>query len=207
MSARPEAVIVRTGVANVASVVAALDRLGVSAVVDDARDRVEAAELLVLPGVGSFGAGMRRLREAGLVEPLRARIRAGRPTLAMCLGLQLLGRASAETPGVAGLGVCDVEAAHFPDTVRAPQFGWNAVAPEAGDGLVAPGFAYFANSYRFETAPDGWRVSWAEHGGRFVAALERGAVLACQFHPEISGPWGAALMERWLITAREAVPC
>jgi imidazoleglycerol phosphate synthase glutamine amidotransferase subunit HisH len=85
----------------------------------------------------------------------------------------------------------------FADGVRVPQFGWNRVVPEPGCRLVEPGYAYFANSYRVLEAP-GCAVATAEHGGRFIAALERAGVLACQFHPELSGAYGHDLIARWL---------
>jgi imidazoleglycerol phosphate synthase glutamine amidotransferase subunit HisH len=74
--------------------------------------------------------------------------------------------------------------------------GWNRVEP-AGDGL-AGGYAYFANSYRVQAPPAGWSRAWTEYGAPFVAALRRGDVLACQFHPELSGAYGLGLLRRWL---------
>jgi imidazoleglycerol phosphate synthase glutamine amidotransferase subunit HisH len=115
--------------------------------------------------------------------------------------MQLLGASSEETPGVAGLGIVDVGATRFPAGVTVPHFGWNTVDPESGFGGCERGYAYFANSYRFELgaddAPEGWAVATSDHGGRFIAAMRRGAVLACQFHPELSGAWGAALIRGW----------
>jgi len=174
---------------------------------DDARS-VEEAERLVLPGVGSFGAAMTQLRSRGLVEPLAQRIRAGRPTLAICLGLQLLGSGSEESPNVAGLDVFPERATRFDSCVRVPQLGWNLLTTNSASRLIRPGYAYFANSYRFTRAPVGWRAAWSDHGGRFVAALERGCVLACQFHPELSGVWGVALLRRWVVASEaEFVEC
>ena len=155
------------------------------------------ADRVVLPGVGSFGATMAGLREAGLDDALAARVRAGRATLAMCVGLQVLFEASDESPDVSGLGAIPGRVGRFPDAVRVPQFGWNRIAPAPGCRLVAPGYAYFANSYRVLEAP-GCAVATAEHGGRFLAALERDRVLACQFHPELSGAYGHELIARWL---------
>lgn len=190
--------VLRTGVANLASVLAGLRRAGTDAcLVDDARS-VEEAERLVLPGVGSFGAAMTRLRARGLVEPLVQRIRAGQPTLAICLGLQLLGAGSEESPNVAGLDVFPERAARFDSCVRVPQLGWNHIATDSASRFLRPGYAYFANSYRFAQAPAGWQVAWSDHGHSFVAALERGCLLACQFHPELSGAWGVALLRRWM---------
>ena len=133
---------------------------------------------------------------------MRDRIAQDRPTLAICLGLQLLCRSSAESPCVRGLGVVDADVDALRGA-RVPQFGWNDVTPAPGCSLVEPGFAYFANSYALRAAPEGWAASMAKHGEPFVAAVERGALLACQFHPELSGLWGDLLLRRWL--RREAV--
>ena len=139
----------------------------------------------------------RRLRERGSDAALVERVEADRPTIAICVGHQLLFTGSDESPGVRGLGMIDAHVGRYPETVRVPQFGWNALEPEEACDLIEPGYAYFANSYRAIAAP-GWRVAGAEHGGRFVAAMERGRVLACQFHPELSGAYGHALLSRWL---------
>jgi len=195
-------VVVRTGVANVASITAALARLGVATVVTARPDEVERASMVVLPGVGAFGAGMSALCGAGLAEVLRGRVVAGRATLAVCLGMQLLCESSHESPGTAGLGVIHGSIERFGDGVRVPQVGWNRVHAGPGCTAVESGWAYFANSYRMRSAPDGWEAAMSEYGGGFVAALERGPVVACQFHPELSGPWGLALMRRWMERAR-----
>jgi len=192
--------IVRTGVANTASVVSAFKRLGARAVLTSERAEVERAERLVLPGVGSFGSIMQTLVEHGLVEALRERIYAGAPTLAICLGMQILGVSSEESPGVAGLGVIGGACRRFDARgVRVPQLGWNSVAPGPGCHILEPGMAYFANSYRLTEPPSGWALALTDYAGPFVSALEREGVLACQFHPELSGRWGLALIERWLV--------
>lgn len=206
MGARERVVIVRTGVANTASVGAAFERLDTPTTITDDPAGVEDARLLVLPGVGSFEAGMARLTEAGLVEPLARRISDGRPTLAICLGMQLLCRASEESPGVDGLGCLEAVLIRFTSAPTVPQIGWNRIDPVPGAAIIEPGFAYFANSYRLTSAPPGWTPAWSDYAGPFVAALERGPILACQFHPELSGPYGLDLMARWLIRAREGAP-
>jgi glutamine amidotransferase len=195
---RPKVLVVPTGTANMASVIAGLERAGAGARLTADAGEVLGADRLVLPGVGALGAAMQRLSGDGLVEALTARLREGRPTLAVCLGLQILCESSAESPGVPGLGVLKGRAEKFPGSVRVPQIGWNRVEAENGCRLVESGYAYFANSYRLKDPPDGWSVAFSDHGGRFVAGLERGAVLACQFHPELSGRWGLALIRRWL---------
>ena len=191
----PTVLVVPTGTANMASVLAGLERAGANARVTADPDEVLSGDRLVLPGVGALGAAISRLSRDGLVEALTARLREGRPTLAVCLGLQILCESSAESPGVRGLGILEGRSEKFPQSVRVPQIGWNRVEGENGCRLIENGYAY---SYRLIDPPAGWNAAFSDHGGRFVAALERGLVLACQFHPELSGQWGLALIRRWL---------
>src|SRR5690606_34637384 len=172
-----DCVIVPTGVANRASVLAGLAAAGAAPrVARDASD-LRDAEAVVLPGVGSFDAGVAALALGGLDAALRERIAEGRPTLAVCLGMQLLLDGSDESRrGAAGLGVVRGRAQRFAGGVRVPQIGWNAVQAEPGCSLLESGVAYFANSFRLVERPAGFGVASAEHGGRFVAALERGAL-------------------------------
>lgn len=190
-------VLIETGLANLASVEAALRRLGAETRRSQRADDVRAAEHVVLPGVGSFGAGRAALRQGGLDRALRERVAENRPTLGICLGFQLLTEGSAEAPGVAGLGVLPGQVRRLPGGVAVPQLGWNAVAVEDA-GLLHSGVACFAHSYALFDAPAGAQCGWTEHGARFVAAAARGRLLGCQFHPELSGAWGAALLGRWL---------
>jgi glutamine amidotransferase len=192
-----EVLVLPTGTANLASVLAAFARLGAPARIADDPAEIEEAARVVLPGVGTFGATMAGLREAGLDVAIAARAGRGAHILAMCVGLQVLFETSEESPGSEGLGVLAGSVGRFPDTVRVPQFGWNRIEPESGCRYLEPGYAYFANSYRALAAP-GCTVARATHGDTFVAAVERGALLACQFHPELSGAFGHRLMARWL---------
>ena len=199
-------VVVPTGVANLASVRAGLERAGGAPRLAESASDVARAAAVVVPGVGTFRSGATALARLGLAPVLRERIAAGRATLCVCLGMQLLLEGSEESPGTAGLGIAAGIARRFPDAVRTPQFGWNAVEAEPGCRLLRSGFAYFANSYRLVAPPRGFAGAFAEHGGRFVAGFEKGAVLACQFHPELSGPLGRAVLEDWLaIAAHEEV--
>src|SRR3989475_7670300 len=120
--------------------------------------------------------------------------------------MQMLCKGSDETPGIAGLGLIAGTCRRLPDGVRVPHLGWNAVTPQSDRGLVATGVAAFANSYALRDAPARWTPAWTTHGVRFVAALERPGVLACQFHPELSGAYGAAPLERWLTGATPVPP-
>ena len=194
--------LIETGVANTASVEAAFRRIGCGVVSTCDPEKVEGAQYLVLPGVGSFGAGMHALEEANLVETIRRRVELGRPTLAICLGMQLMTRGSEESPNVMGLGVIDAWVTAFPTTVNVPQFGWNTI-DNGAQSVGAGGYVYFANSFRLATTDlPGWDVSVADYGGPFCGAVERGAVLACQFHPELSGAYGAGILSGWIERGR-----
>ncbi len=194
----PEVVVVPTGTANLASVRAALMRLGARPRLAEDAAMIEDASHVVLPGVGSFGAAMAGLREAGLDAALAARVTGGRATLAMCVGLQVLFEASDESPEARGLAVLPGRVGRFPESVRVPQFGWNrvdAASPAAACSSPATPTSRTAIACSRRRAA---AVATAEHGGRFVAALEQGRVLACQFHPELSGAYGHELIARWL---------
>jgi imidazole glycerol phosphate synthase glutamine amidotransferase subunit len=178
-------VIVDSGVANLASIAGAFRRLGVTPVVSADAGVVRDAARIVLPGVGAFGTGMASLRSRGLDAVIRDHASRGTPILAICLGMQLLCEASEETPGVTGLGIALGTCRRLPGHVRIPHLGWNAVSADQGARFVATGVAAFANSYALHDSPDGWTAAWTTHGVPFVAALERGPLLACQFHPEL----------------------
>lgn len=193
-----QVLIIKTGVANIASMIVAFERLGRQAILTEDPEAVRQADHVVLPGVGAFGAGIDQLDALGMRSAVVQRVSDDRPLLAVCLGLQLLCESSEESPGMAGLGVVPEEVTRFPDDVRIPQFGWNEVEAASGCEYLRDGYAYFANSYRLGAIPDGWSGATSEHGGPFVAALERGRTLACQFHPELSGQWGQDLLARWL---------
>ena len=193
-----DVVIVDSGVANLASIAGAFRRLGASVDVTADPATARGAARLVLPGVGAFGAGMTTLRSHGLDSAIQDVAARGSPLLGICLGMQLLCDASEETPGVRGLGVIAGTCRRLPRDVRIPHLGWNSVSPDPGARLMSAGVAAFANSYALRESPTGWTSAWSTHGVPFVAALERGSILACQFHPELSGGYGAALLGRWL---------
>lgn len=204
-----EVAVAATGVANVASVSACLERLGARPRPTLDPEELRAARAVILPGVGSFSAGVSALQRAGVRDVLGERAAQGRPLLAICLGMQLLTRSSEEAPGLQGLGALPAVTRRLRGAARLPHFGWNRVetAKDAEPGMVEDGDAYFAHTYALvptdELTAAGWRVACTTEGGGFVSAAERGATLACQFHPELSGAFGAGLVKRWL--ARAAV--
>lgn len=188
--------IIDSGVANLAAVESALSALGVEYTITGDPEVVLAASHVVLPGVGRFSAGLETLRRGGLDAAVREVHERGTPLLAVCLGMQMLGEGSDESPDTPGLGIVPGRFLRLPATVRVPHLGWNQVSPEEGSGLVA-GTAAFANSYYLPSAPDGWGAAWTTHGTRFVSMLAQGRTLACQFHPELSGPFGMGLIQDW----------
>jgi len=198
----PDVVIVDSGVANLASIRSGFGRLGARVAVTRDPAVVRQASHVVIPGVGAFGAGMDALRAHALDGAIADVAAHGTAVLGICLGMQLLCEASDETPGVSGLGVIPGVCRRLPAEVRVPHLGWNTVTAAANMRLVATGVAAFANSYALRDAPGGWTAAWTTHGVPFVAALERDNVLACQFHPELSGAYGAGLLQRWLTGAR-----
>lgn len=197
--------VIPTGTANIASVMAAFNRLGARPVLATNPEVVEEARRVVLPGVGAFAPAMEQIDQIGMRSVVARRVEEGRPTLAICLGMQLLCSDSDESPGHPGLGVISESITRFGTDLRVPQLGWNQVVPAAGSRFLRHGWAYFANSFKLSQVPDGWQGALTDYGGRFVSALERGDVLACQFHPELSGSWGAGLLDRWLTETGERV--
>lgn len=203
-----DVLIVDTQVANIASMIAALKRLGATPRLSQDPHEIAQAAHVVLPGVGAFGPGMQNLESLGIQDALKERITQDKHTLCVCLGLQLLTKSSEEAPGVQGLGVLNAHVVRFehPD-VLVPQLGWNKVSPREGCVFLQEGYAYFANSFHLDRIPEGWHGATSTHGDTFVAAVERGHVLACQFHPELSGAWGLALMERWITHTGAPTTC
>ncbi len=198
MTGLTEVTVVRTGTANLASIKAGLLRVGAMPRISNDSREIASADRVVLPGVGAFGAAVEELKDHDLMSVLRDRIETLQPTLAICLGMQLLGEGSEEDPDIAGIGAIPTIATRFTNRVKVPQLGWNRIEPESGCRYLTPGFAYFANSYRLTGIPAGWSAATTEYDGEFVSALERGQVVACQFHPELSGTWGLDLLRRWL---------
>ena len=189
--------IIDSGVANLASVRSAFAALGVESVVTREPGLVKEATHVVLPGVGRFEAAMKTLRADALDRAIVEVHEAGRPLLAVCLGMQLLGVGSEESPGVLGLSIVPGRFVRLPQSVRVPHLGWNRVEADASSPVPA-GMAAFANSFCLMEAPSGWGAAWTTHGSRFVSALGTGRTLACQFHPELSGEYGMGLLRTWL---------
>ncbi len=199
--------IIDTGCSNSASLIAALEREGVSTSLTRDAAAIAQSAAVVLPGVGTFGDAMQSLEGSDLPLALAERLEAGRATLCICVGMQVLAESSEESPGVAGLGLVPGRLRAFPPGVRSPQIGWNQVTRDGRQDADAPlGEAYFVNSYRLIQAPRDWDCLWSDHGAPFIAAIQRGAFLGTQFHPELSDHFGQALLRDWLQLAFPEAP-
>jgi imidazole glycerol-phosphate synthase subunit HisH len=199
-------VVLDYGSGNIRSAERAVARAGAEVTVTTDTRLATAADGLVVPGVGAFAACMAGLVAIGGPEIIATRLAAGRPTLAICVGHQVLFEAGIEH-GLRAEG-CNI----WPGLVerlqaeRLPHMGWNTIQAPGGSLLfarVASERFYFVHSYgvrALPAAPDR-RITWAEHGGdRFVAAVEEGALWSTQFHPEKSGDAGARLIRNWVGT-------
>lgn len=186
------------GSGNLRSAQRALERVGAPVTVTADLDLARECAALVVPGVGAFAACMAGIAAVGGIEIVRERVAAGRPVLGICVGMQVLFD-SGDEHGVhtEGLGVLPGKVERLHADVL-PHMGWNTVdaPPESAlfAGLSGASY-YFVHSYA-ALSTEGI-VTTAEHGDRFVAAVERGALSATQFHPEKSGDAGAALLANW----------
>ena len=204
-------VVLDYGSGNLRSAAKALETTGVAVEVTSDFDRAINADGLVVPGVGAFAsciAGLKSVRGEQIIE---RRIAGGRPVLGICVGMQVLFAGSQEHAQDLHLGLDQ-----WPDVVKAldapvlPQMGWNTVEAPVGSQMfkgIAEQRFYFVHSY----AAQSWslredahylpaKVTWAEYGSRFVAAVENGPLWATQFHPEKSGDAGLALLGNWVQT-------
>ncbi|MEO5980927.1 MAG: imidazole glycerol phosphate synthase subunit HisH [Pedococcus sp.] len=200
------------GSGNVRSAVRALEHVGAQVTLTGDRHLALECDGLFVPGVGNFHACMAGLRAAGGPLVIETRLAGGRPVLGVCVGMQVLFDGSDEPSGSPQEGLGE-----WPGTVArlraevVPHMGWTEVDAPADsrlfDGVESERF-YFVHSYGVQdwvleppmgafaaVAP---RVTWADHGGRFVAAVENGPLSATQFHPEKSGDAGLALLENWV---------
>ncbi len=199
---RRRVVVLDYGSGNLRSAERALARVGADVVVSTDADDGRDADGLVVPGVGAFAACMAGITAVHGGEVVRARVASGRPVLGICVGMQVLfdggDEHGVETPGLAVLPG-EVSALHAPVL---PHMGWNTVSPPAGSllfaGVEGERF-YFVHSYAARPSGRSGETT-AQHGEVFLAAVERGALAATQFHPEKSGDAGAQLLENWLET-------
>ena len=186
---------------NAPSVGYALERLGLEHRLVGTAVDLDGCDRIVLPGVGAARATLDSLRQSGLVEPMARRVHDdGVPFLGICMGLEVLFELS-EEGDVDGLGWVPGTVRRFPDSLRVPQIGWNAVratrAHPVTDGLGDDAYCYFVNSYFADPTDPHDALGVTDYGGEFCSIVGRGNVVATQFHAEKSGAVGLALLERF----------
>lgn len=193
------------GIGNVRSVLNALEHIGAPATLSRDSDVLAAASGLVLPGVGAFGEGMRRLEMHALRTDLLRLAGGGKPLLGICLGFQMLMRSSTEQGEYAGLGLLPLDVVRLPVDARLPHIGWSPVmaAPDAPApprllrGLDGEPF-YFVHSYGVVKPAQPIIAGLADYASCcFAALVESGNVFGTQFHPEKSGEAGLQMLRNF----------
>ena len=188
---------------NLKSVEKALHLLGEETVITRSFQEIEAADKVILPGVGAFGDAMEQLKKYELDKVIRAVAAQGKPFLGICLGLQLLFEGSDESQGVEGLHILDGQVLRIPDApgLKIPHIGWNSLEL-ANDGRLFQGiekgaYVYFVHSYYLKAANEQIVKATTEYSTHIHASVEQGNVFACQFHPEKSGAVGLSILKNF----------
>ena len=197
-------VIVDYGMANLRSVQKAFERVGFAADVSSDPGRIAAAAKVVLPGVGAFQDAIARLRETGLADTIRDHVRADRPFLGICLGMQLIFSRSHEDGLHAGLDLFPGDVVRFPQPpgLKVPHMGWNPLRLTRPDcplfaGLPPDPAVYFVHSYYPAPADRGVVAATADYPDPFCAVVWKGNAFATQFHPEKSQEVGLAMLRNF----------
>lgn len=188
---------------NIKSVEKAVIALGHEAVVTREREEILSAQHVILPGVGSFGDAMAKLEQYNLVDVIREVVERKIPFLGICLGLQLLFDSSEESPGIKGLGILPGRILRIPDQddLKIPHIGWNSLSfPNRGRlfvGMPEHSYVYFVHSYYLKAEQREEVAAFTEYVTEIHAAVEKGNIFACQFHPEKSGETGLQILRNF----------
>lgn len=195
--------IVDYGVGNLFSLESSLKAVGAQALVTGNRQEIEAADRIILPGVGAFGDAVEKLKETGLVPVLKRETEKGKPLLGICLGMQLLFEKSFEYGSHEGLGLIPGEVRPIgeviPGDLKIPHIGWNALKftdkkSKLFAGIHDGDYVYFVHSYYAARCEESV-TAYAEYGTPLTASVEKGNIYGCQFHPEKSGQVGLKILE------------
>jgi imidazole glycerol-phosphate synthase subunit HisH len=202
----PRIAVLDYGIGNLRSAEKALQHVGAAARLVTDPAEAAAADALVLPGVGAFGACADALRQSGLEEPARQAVAAGVPFFGVCVGFQLLYQGSVESPSAQGLGVFPGTVGSLPAGVKHPQMQWNRLVPCSNGtapgvpallrGLGERPWVYFVHSFAPPVGPE--TVAVCDYGGPVAALAARDAVWGAQFHPEKSGATGLGLLANFV---------
>jgi glutamine amidotransferase len=196
------------GMGNRRSVEKALAHVGAESRITADHGALRAADAIILPGVGAFPEAMRQVERSGVGDVLRERADAGVPLLGICLGMQLLFDSSTEHEGAPGLGILPGTVTRL-ESPRLPHIGWNLVSFERDstltEGLDGAAAFYHVHSFACRPSDPGDVVGTSEYGERFVSVVERGNVMAAQFHPEKSSRDGLRMLRNFAGLAAVAV--
>lgn len=193
--------IIDYGVGNLFSLKSSFAAIGEEAEVVSDPEALRKAEKLILPGVGAFGDAMKKLASSGMSDALLEEARRGKPVLGICLGMQLLFERSLEYGEHPGLGLLRGEVRYMGEVIdpalKIPHIGWNAlhfIAPSPLFRAVREGsHVYFVHSYHAVDCEESL-VAVTEYSAPLTAAVAKGNVYGCQFHPEKSGPVGLSIL-------------
>ena len=199
MRTPPRIAILDYGMGNLRSVEKALERVGAEAEITSDHAAADAADGVILPGVGAFPKAMERVREIGLDELVAGRVEAGTPVLGICLGMQLLFDSTSENEGATGLGLMEGPVGPLSaNGYKIPHIGWSPVRWEhpsrLTEGLGDEEPFYFVHSFAPRPERDGDVLGTAAYGERFACAVERPPLYGAQFHPEKSSAAGLRLL-------------
>ena len=189
---------------NIKSVEKAVHYLGEEAVITRDKDLILSSDKVILPGVGSFGDAMGKLREYKLDQVIYDVVDKNTPFLGICLGLQLLYKTSEESPEATGLGILDGEILRIPDApdLKVPQIGWNSLDITPGAKLFAGveqnSYVYFVHSYYLKAEEEQIVKASTEYTTHIHASVEKDNIFACQFHPEKSSDVGLKILKNFV---------
>src|SRR5579883_308004 len=202
MEGRTMIAIIDYGAGNIRSIAKALEYLGAQVTVTDDPRVVQQARAIVLPGVGSGGAAMKRMVERGLDDAIREATEQGKPFLGICLGMQLLAEHHEEGE-VDGLKLFHGEVRRIPHGPKIPHMGWNQARPLREDlpifaGIPADAYFYFAHSYYVEPYDQHGVSALTDYGTPYCSVIATEQVWGTQFHPEKSGAVGLRMLQNFV---------
>ena len=189
---------------NIKSVEKALIHLGEKAVITRDRDVILASDKVILPGVGAFGDAMHKLNEYKLTEVIYEVVKRQIPFLGICLGLQLMFESSEESKGVAGLGLLKGHILRIPEKegLKIPHMGWNNIKVREDSRLFKDlpenPYVYFVHSYYLKAEDESVVAATTDYSTHIHAAVEKGNLFACQFHPEKSSDVGLQILKNFI---------